>query len=117
MSDSCYKGRLIFTRRETKKCEILSAVVAELLIFALDTKERSIMKIKVINKSKHPLPAYATELSAGMDLRANLDQPIVMKPLERCLVPTGLYMALPAGYEAQVRPPLMPTIAESCAWC
>jgi dUTP pyrophosphatase len=62
------------------------------------------MKIKVINKSKHPLPAYATELSAGMDLRANLDQPIVMKPLERCLVPTGLYMALPAGYEAQVRP-------------
>lgn len=62
------------------------------------------MKIKVINKSKHPLPAYATELSAGMDLRANLDQPLVMKPLERCLVPTGLYMALPAGYEAQVRP-------------
>jgi dUTP pyrophosphatase len=104
MSDSCYKGRLIFTRLETKKCEILSAVVAELLIFAPDTKERSIMKIKVINKSKHPLPAYATELSAGMDLRANLDQPIVMKPLERCLVPTGLYMALPAGYEAQVRP-------------
>lgn len=62
------------------------------------------MKIQVINKSKHPLPAYATEQSAGMDLRANLDSPIVLKPLQRCLVPTGLYMALPKGYEAQVRP-------------
>ncbi len=62
------------------------------------------MKIQVINKSKHPLPAYATEQSAGMDLRANLDTPIVLKPMQRCLVPTGLYMALPKGYEAQVRP-------------
>lgn len=62
------------------------------------------MKIQIINKSKHPLPAYATTLSAGMDLRANLDAPIVLKPLQRCLVPTGLYMALPEGYEAQVRP-------------
>ena len=62
------------------------------------------MKIQVINKSKHPLPAYATEQSAGMDLRANLDHSIVLKPLQRCLVPTGLYIALPKGFEAQVRP-------------
>lgn len=62
------------------------------------------MNVRIINKSKHPLPAYATPLSAGMDLRANLDKPIVLKPMERCLVPTGLYIALPEGYEAQVRP-------------
>lgn len=62
------------------------------------------MKVEIINKSKHTLPTYATELSAGMDIRANLDEPIVLKPLERALVPTGLFMALPAGYEAQVRP-------------
>ena len=62
------------------------------------------MKVQIINKSKHPLPAYATEQSAGMDLRANLDMPIVLKPLQRCLVPTGLFMALPKGVAAQVRP-------------
>ena len=62
------------------------------------------MNVRVINKSKHPLPAYATVASAGMDLRANLNEPIVLKPLQRCLVPTGLFMALPVGYEAQVRP-------------
>lgn len=62
------------------------------------------MKIKVINKSKHPLPQYATPLSAGLDLRANIDTPITLQPLQRCLVPTGLYIALPEGYEAQVRP-------------
>ena len=62
------------------------------------------VKIKVINKGHQPLPQYATEQSAGMDLRANLSEPIVLKPLARCLVPTGLYIALPAGYEAQVRP-------------
>ncbi|MCE2617311.1 MAG: dUTP diphosphatase [Phocaeicola sp.] len=62
------------------------------------------MKVRVINKSKHSLPQYATEQSAGMDLRANLDEPIVLKPLERILIPTGLYIALPKGYEAQVRP-------------
>ena len=62
------------------------------------------MKVEIINRSKHALPAYATDLSAGIDLRANLDEPIVLKPLERTLVPTGLFMALPAGYEAQVRP-------------
>ena len=62
------------------------------------------MKVEIINRSKHALPSYATDLSAGMDLRANLDEPVVLKPLERTLVPTGLFMALPAGYEAQVRP-------------
>lgn len=62
------------------------------------------MKIKIINKSKHPLPQYATPLSAGLDLRANIDTPITLQPLQRCLVPTGLYIALPEGYEAQVRP-------------
>lgn len=62
------------------------------------------MKVQIINKSKHQLPAYATIQSAGMDLRANLDQPITLAPMQRCLVPTGLYIALPMGYEAQVRP-------------
>ncbi len=62
------------------------------------------MKIQIINKSRHELPAYATELSAGMDIRANITEPIVLKPLARCLVPTGLYIALPEGYEAQIRP-------------
>lgn len=62
------------------------------------------MKVQIINKSKHPLPAYATEQSAGMDIRANLEQPIVLKPLQRCLVSTGLSIALPSGYEAQLRP-------------
>ena len=62
------------------------------------------MKVQIINRSKHQLPAYATDLSAGMDLRANIDEPIELQPLQRVLVPTGLFMALPAGYEAQVRP-------------
>lgn len=62
------------------------------------------MTVQIINKSKHPLPAYATSQSAGMDLRANLDEPIELAPMARCLVPTGLFMALPDGYEAQVRP-------------
>lgn len=62
------------------------------------------MKIRIINKSHHPLPAYATPQSAGMDLRANIQSPITLNPLERKLIGTGLYMALPEGYEAQVRP-------------
>ncbi len=62
------------------------------------------VKIQIINKGQQPLPAYATPQSAGMDLRANIDAPIVLHPLERKLIPTGLYMALPAGYEAQIRP-------------
>lgn len=61
-------------------------------------------QIQVINRSKHALPAYETEQSAGMDLRANIDEPIVLGPLERALVPTGLYIALQPGFEAQVRP-------------
>ena len=60
--------------------------------------------IKVINKSKHDLPKYQTELSAGMDLYANIDEPITLKPLERTLVKTGLFISLPKGYEAQIRP-------------
>ncbi len=62
------------------------------------------LNVQIINRSKHALPAYATELSAGMDLRANLSEPVTLPPLQRCLIPTGLYIALPAGYEAQVRP-------------
>lgn len=62
------------------------------------------MKVEIVNKSKHELPKYATASSAGMDIRANIEQPIVLKPLERCLVPTGLHIALPEGYEAQIRP-------------
>ena len=62
------------------------------------------IEVKVVNKGHQPLPAYATPQSAGMDLRANLDEPVVLKPLERRLIPTGLYIALPEGYEAQVRP-------------
>ena len=61
-------------------------------------------KVQIINRGHHALPAYATELSAGMDLRANLTEPIVLKPLQRRLIPPGLFIALPEGYEAQVRP-------------
>lgn len=62
------------------------------------------MKVKIINRSAHPLPEYATEYSAGLDLRANIDSDIVLNPLERKLVPTGLFLELPKGYEAQIRP-------------
>ncbi|MGW9684648.1 dUTP diphosphatase [Flagellimonas sp. 2504JD1-5] len=62
------------------------------------------MKIKIINKSNHQLPHYETPASAGMDLRANIKEPITLKSLERAIVPTGLFMELPVGYEAQVRP-------------
>ena len=62
------------------------------------------MKVKVVNKGRQPLPQYATPQSAGMDLRANLEEPVTLNPLERRLIPTGLHIALPAGYEAQVRP-------------
>ena len=62
------------------------------------------MKIELINKSKHAIPQYETPLSAGVDLRANIDESITLKPLQRALVKTGLFMAIPAGYEAQVRP-------------
>ena len=62
------------------------------------------MKIKVVNKGHQPLPEYATPQSAGMDVRANIEAPITLKPMERRLIPTGLYIALPVGYEAQIRP-------------
>ena len=62
------------------------------------------MKIKIVNHSKHPLPNYETKASAGVDLKANLDEPIILKPFERSLVPTGLFIELPVGFEAQVRP-------------
>lgn len=62
------------------------------------------MQVKIVNRSDNPLPAYSTVFSAGMDVRANLGQPVILKPLERILVPTGLFMELPAGYEAQIRP-------------
>jgi len=62
------------------------------------------MKIRIVNHSKHPLPAYETIASAGMDLRANLDAGIMLKPLERILVPTGLFVEIPIGFEAQIRP-------------
>jgi dUTP pyrophosphatase len=62
------------------------------------------MKIKIVNKSKHKLPTYETNASAGVDLRANLEEPVVLKPLERSLIPTGLFIELPVGYEAQIRP-------------
>lgn len=62
------------------------------------------MQVKIVNISKNDLPAYSTEMSAGMDLRANLAQPVTLKPLERKLVPTGLFIELPKGFEAQIRP-------------
>ena len=62
------------------------------------------MKVKIVNQSKHPLPAYETALSAGMDLRAELENAVELKPLQRALIPTGLFIELPEGYEAQIRP-------------
>lgn len=62
------------------------------------------MKVNIVNKSKHPLPEYKTKLSAGMDIRANLNEVITLKPLDRKLIPTGLFIELPEGYEAQIRP-------------
>ncbi len=63
-----------------------------------------LMKVKIINQSKHELPKYATPYSAGMDLRANLDESVVLLPLERKMIPTGIFIELPVGYEAQIRP-------------
>ncbi len=62
------------------------------------------MKVKIVNKSKHQVPEYETVLSAGMDIRANINKPISLKPLERALIKTGLFIELPQGYEAQIRP-------------
>ena len=68
-----------------------------------DSLIHSFMKVQIVNKSAYPTPAYATEKSAGMDLKANITEPLTLNPLERALVPTGLYIALPDGTEAQVR--------------
>jgi len=62
------------------------------------------MKVKIINKSVNPLPEYSTQWSSGLDLRANIEAPVTLKPLERTLIPTGLYIELPEGFEAQIRP-------------
>ena len=62
------------------------------------------MKVRIVNRSAYPTPSYATEKSAGMDLKADITEPIILKPLERAMVPTGIYIALPDGTEAQVRP-------------
>lgn len=64
----------------------------------------SIMKVRIVNRSRHALPAYQTPLSAGMDVRADLEQSVTLAPLQRAMIPTGLYVELPAGYEMQVRP-------------
>jgi dUTP pyrophosphatase len=100
----CQKGgqdaqKVIFITLKMGGCKKMS-------IFAFSNIKKIfiVTKVQIINRGHHALPAYATELSAGMDLRANLNEPIVLKPLQRCLVPTGLFMALPEGYEAQVRP-------------
>ena len=91
------------------------------------------LKINAINRGRQPMPTYATSQSAGMDLRANLEEPVVLHPMERRLIPTGLHIALPEGYEAQVRPRsglalkhgltvlnapgTIPTIAVRLVWC
>jgi dUTP pyrophosphatase len=73
-------------------------------IFQRKENGTNYMKIKIVNTSKNQLPAYSTISSAGMDLRANLDSTVILKPMERILIPTGLYIELPPGYEAQIRP-------------
>ena len=73
-------------------------------LFNVRNVSEKMITVKVVNRGHQQLPAYATPQSAGMDLRANLDEPVVMRPLERRLIPTGLHIALPEGYEAQVRP-------------
>ncbi len=74
------------------------------LIYKRNKLQLIIMDVKIINHSRHSLPEYATDRSAGVDLRANIDSPIILKPLERILVKTGLFIELPEGYEAQIRP-------------
>lgn len=78
--------------------------VAKTKKFSFYLPNNTSMKIKIVNHSKHSTPEYATIHSAGMDLRANLDAPVILKPLERKLIPTGLFIELPEGHEAQIRP-------------
>ena len=79
-------------------------VIRFILLFLRLFKSKAYMKIKIVNTSRHALPAYETVASSGMDLRAQLDKPVVLNPLERHMVPTGLYIEIPVGYEAQIRP-------------
>ena len=83
---------------------VATALAVPALPSAYKMTYTKMLQVKIINKGHHPLPEYATTQSAGLDLRANLEAPITLRPMERRLVPTGLYMARPAGYEAQVRP-------------
>jgi len=76
----------------------------QIVYFRPLNSKQEFMNVQVINKSKHSLPAYATELSAGMDIRANLTESVTLQPMGRCLIPTGLYLSLPQGFEAQIRP-------------
>jgi dUTP pyrophosphatase len=80
------------------------AVCCKNFILAVLLKKQDRMQVRIVNKSDHPLPSYSTEMSAGLDLRAFLQEPVVLKPLERKLIPTGLFIELPRGYEAQIRP-------------
>jgi len=84
--------------------QAINPYLSSLKILDLVNQKSKMMIVKIINQSNNPLPEYSTEHSAGMDLRANLVEPIVLKPLERVLVPTGLLIELPVGYEAQIRP-------------
>lgn len=92
-----------YYRGEKEHCLAINTYFCNFIKQLKDRKEIP-MKVKVINRSHHALPEYATPQSAGLDLRANLTEPITLAPLERKLVPTGLYIELPQGYEAQVRP-------------
>lgn len=96
MSTAYSKKDVIFERKFClyQKNEYLCAI----------NNKTSMVKIQVVNRGHQQLPAYATTQSAGMDLRANIDEPVTLRPLERRLIPTGLHIALPEGYEAQVRP-------------
>ena len=83
---------------------MLTALTIFVYFFILAVLNFLRMEVRIINKSNNPLPAYSTKLSAGMDLRASLQESVVLKPLERKLIPTGLFIELPEGYEAQIRP-------------
>ncbi len=105
-------GSRVRAPKGARKTEIdfdfrLFAFIGELFLSLdceIQTFSKEYMNVKIVNKSSNPSPSYATPLSAGMDIRANIDEPITLASLQRTLVPTGLYMALPAGYECQVRP-------------
>jgi len=96
LSDSAMPGSSFVVRNKTNSIENKTNKIYN--------EQYIMLKVQIINKGHQPLPAFATPQSAGMDLRANIEEPIVLHPMERRLIPTGLFMALPAGYEAQVRP-------------